>query len=283
MGVTVFLGIFVAILFFVALRRPMCSNISEPTSRAAQWRSRAERAHPILFAAFGLQLMGLLTGLAAPAIPWLYNSYYIVSEFTLTVGSENRYVQYPNVYMIGGGVTTYFGLVFFIFPSTIMLIGATARVRSVAADGRMPPVACCVPSLPAVQALSWIGSFLVLGGALSAYTFCTIFAAALASLDATGAVTGLGSGGALLAFSLFCLFISSILASVAGCCTLGNLPGVGVRRGCCCCVESDAQIFESPAAEAEAKAADAAKAAELGGAPSGTSTLVVRALTTTKY
>jgi len=178
---------------------------------------------------------------------------------------------------IGGGVT-YAGLVLFTFPSTVMLIGATARVRSVAADGRMPSVGCCVPSLPAIQALSWIGFFLTLSGAINAYTFCAMYAMALASLDATGVVTGLGSGGALLAFSLFCLFVSCILTGVAGCCTVGNLPGVGVRRGCCCCVENNADLFEDP------KAAAAAAAAAAGGVPSshgGPGSIVVRAVKST--
>jgi hypothetical protein len=129
-----------------------------------------------------------------------------------------------------------------------------------------------VPSLPAVQALSWLGFFLVLGGAIEAYTFCAMYAVALASLDATGATTGLGSGGALLAFSLFCLFVSCILVSVAGCCTVGNLPGVGVRRGCCCCVENNADQLEDPAAAAAAKTAVGL------GAPGGPGSIVVRAV-----
>lgn len=35
------------------------------------------------------------------------------------------------------------------------------------------------------------------------------------------------------------LLIAAILFSVAGCCTLGALPGVGTSATNCCCAESD--------------------------------------------
>lgn len=44
-------------------------------------------------------------------------------------------------------------------------------------------------------------------------------------------------GGALAGVASVLLFIGAILTSIAGCCCVGNLPGIGRSGSCCCCVE----------------------------------------------
>ena len=52
----------------------------------------------------------------------------------------------------------------------------------------------------------------------------------------------MGPGGNVMAAALACLLASCICFSVAGCCRVGHLPGVGRSASNCCCVEKNADM-----------------------------------------
>lgn len=221
-----------------------------PEAAMEAWKPRARKAWPLLAAANGFLSMGVLTGLAAPLIPWssengdftgvtmpgsLYYSYY---SYYSSYGAPPQRV--PNVYLLGGSVSIFLGLLFCLIGWGLGLCAA-ARVRGVAVYGASTGEGCCAPSMPAIQGLVWTGFVYCLSGAIANWTLTSILLSlsSYSSYYITGSTSGSKSspGGGLLAFSIACLFISAILYSVTGCCALGPLPGVGTASSNCCCVE----------------------------------------------
>ena len=148
-----------------------------PASEAAQhWKSHAERA--LVSLAFGIffTTLGLAIGVAAPAIPWVAvgastESAYFEGKLDLQItGLEFKYkdtlgndASVANPFALPGAVIAYLGLLFFIVPAWIMAAVAACRLRAVSKHGALPPSqSCCLPGLPAIQALSWVGSIVFL-------------------------------------------------------------------------------------------------------------------------
>lgn len=69
-----------------------------PAPHLAAWAEPAQRAHRCLSAAFFFYTLGMLTALAAPAIPWLYIGPISYTGLTVTAWG----FTFPNPYLLGG-------------------------------------------------------------------------------------------------------------------------------------------------------------------------------------
>jgi hypothetical protein len=228
---------------------------SDPAMEA--WMPRARSAWRLIAAANAFLSMGVLTGLAAPAIPWIIqpaseydlyfsglaapaipwiilqpaSEYYLYFSWTGILSTVTGECLSP---LIIGSLAIYFGLFFCLIAWGLGLC-AGARVRGVAVYGRSAREGCCcAPSMPAIQGLLWTGYNFCLGGAVYNYLLTDTV---MSLLYALSGVWTTSPGGDLLRFSLVCLFISACMYSVVGCCKLGPLPGVGTSSTNCCCVE----------------------------------------------
>ena len=185
------------------------------------WKPRARAAWPQLAAANGVLSMGVLTGLAAPLIPWSSEN----GDFTgVTMPGALYYSSYSsfyytgrvtNVYLLGGSITIFLGLLLCMIGWGLGLFAA-ARVRSVAVHGASAGGGCCAPSIPAILGLVWTGFTCCLSGAIANWTLT-----GLLLLDGNSFILGRNAsspGAGLLAFSIVCLFISAVQFSVTGCC-----------------------------------------------------------------
>ena len=220
------------------------------------WKPRAACAFKPLVVGYTLLTLGLLAGLAAPAIPWYAATYSasggggsvtlivsaLSSETVVTSPGANFNLTIVNVILIGGAIV-YAGLAF-VFAAWAMALVAVIRVRGVARSGIAPPVSCCAPSMPAILGCVWTGFAVVLAGSGAAWA---LFRVAV-SIDSPP-ISGLGPGASLLAFAVAAIASGAVLLSVASA-MLGNLPGVGASRANCCCVEM--QALEQPVGAAGA-------------------------------
>jgi hypothetical protein len=227
-AVSVILG---ALLAPLTLLLPY-AGAPEPAMEA--WRPRARKAWPLLAAANGFLSMGVLTGLAAPLIPWssengdftgvtmpgaLWYSYYSFSSYSSYTPPQTV----PNPFLLGGSVSIFLGILFCLIAWGLGL-WAAARVRGVAVHGaRTGGEGCCVPSMPAIQGLVWTGFLYCLSGAAANWTLTSILLtpysySSYSVLSGPSGSKASSPGGGLLAFSIACLFISAILYSVTGCC-----------------------------------------------------------------
>ena len=159
-----------------------------------------------MFAAHVLLTLGALTGIASLAALWS------------SVGFRN-YPPYEDMAVLTTStVFTYIGLLGLVLPAAVMAAVSAVQLRRVAVGGVLPgAVRGCAPSAPAIQGCAWAGTafFLVSGLAgrlLTAYD---------TPLDAFGAT---------------CLVCGCVLTSVAGCCVMGAVPGLGAARSNPCCV-----------------------------------------------
>ena len=224
------------------------------------WKPRAARAFKPLYGGYALLTLGLLTGLAAPAIPWYAMTYSrhplsqtqvfsaLTTDYTVSMGDIGYSISGFTIVIIGGGVV--YGGLALVLAAWVMALLAVIRVRGVARSGVAPPVSGgCAPSMPAILGCAWVGFAVVLAGSGAAWA---LSAAQLASLPP---ISGLGPGAALLAFAVAAIAGGAVLLSVASA-MLGNLPGVGAARANCCCVET--QAMEQPVGAPAAPAAPAA-------------------------
>jgi hypothetical protein len=234
------------------------SRIPSASAPPSAWAPRAARAWTLLFAAFGLLTFAFCTGIAGVASPFLSMSYagigYYYSAFKLcysygSVGQCNDLTSMNVVPVIGGAIVIA-GLVAFSFAAAVLAGVASARVRRVVVQGVLPPVGGCnAASLPAATALAWVGLVVEIVGAAILWGYYTPTAVLNANMWQFGA----GSG--LLAASVATHFVSCLLLSVASCCVLGNLPGVGCARGggCSCCTAEGNAAAAPPEAAAPAE------------------------------
>jgi hypothetical protein len=241
-------GVSIAIALALALLPLLvcCAPHSGGVPHMEAWKPRAARTFKPLYGGYALLTLGLLAGLAAPAIPWyaMTNSSpsqtlsisALTQDLTVAYSSAAGYSFSAITIVTAGGVVVYVGLAF-VLAAWAMALVAVIRVRGVARSGVAPPVSCCAPSMPAILGCAWVGLAVVLAGSGTAWA---LSAALLASLPPT---SGLGPGAALLAFAVAAIAGGAVLLSVAGA-MLGNLPGVGAARANCCCVET--QALEQP-------------------------------------
>ena len=174
--------------------------------------------------------------------------------------------------MLTYSLIIYFGLLLCLAACSLGLL-AGWRVCAVARHGTLPVISgCCLPSLPAIQGLLWMGTFLlsgataanlVLSAGISSGQLCSLpyeYRQTGASAPPTGTRADCygggflsvsattrpryavifqpdNIGGLLMVFSAACIFTSAVFFSVVGCCVLGPLPGVGTSASNRCCVE----------------------------------------------
>ena len=225
-----------------------CAPHSGGVPHMEAWKPRAARAFKPLYGGYALLTLGLLTGLAAPAIPWYAMTYSrhplsqtqvlsaLTMDYTVSMGDIGYSFSGFTIVIIGGGVV--YGGLALVLAAWAMALLAVIRVRGVARSGVAPPVSGgCAPSMPAILGCAWVGFAVVLAGSGAAWA---LSAAQLASLPP---ISGLGPGAALLAFAVAAIAGGAVLLSVASA-MLGNLPGVGAARANCCCVET--QAMEQP-------------------------------------
>lgn len=174
--VSVLLGLLFAGLPFVF------SGSAPPSPRMEAWRPRARKAWPLLAAGNGCLSFGVVTGIAAPAIPWYIGSSDTWTGLQISTLCSSSFVYYrglrcntgvetyTNFYMIGGSVGFYLGLLL-CTVAWILALRAGARVRGVAQRGGAPSVgSCCETSLPAVQGCIWTGTLFCWGSAAANWT-----------------------------------------------------------------------------------------------------------------
>jgi hypothetical protein len=211
------------------------------------WKPRARRAWPLICAANALLSMGVATGLAAPPIPWLVDARRRLSRSYLDehfygwsalfmLGEKSGTVV--NEYLVGGSAGIYLGLLL-CAAAWGQGLRVGARVRGVAVLGATTGAGgCCAPSIPGILGCLWAGFLFVLAGGGVNWVvngFMTLYKRGAFN---PAAAVSTSPGAALLALSVACLFLSAVLYSVAGCCALGPLPGVGIAaHPHCCCVE----------------------------------------------
>ena len=231
--------------------------------KPALWSARARRSWAALYAAYAFLIFSVIAGIAGAASPFfsyalLSGSYSISAYFTSFKscisfsgggGSTGALcAAYFELRATLGGALVIFGLSAFSFPATVITGVASVRVRRVFSADTMPPVGRCkTASLPAATALSWVG-FIVecVGGAL----LWSFYDPLNQLISMTGGYMkgGFSSGSGLLAASIVAHFVANVLLSSAGCCCVGNLPGIGRARRNCCCAEADANAVPIEAA-----------------------------------
>jgi len=247
-GVTasVIVGVVIGAAFVATAALIPCVGPPSPAMEA--WKPRARSAFvPIAVGVF-LQSLGLVTGFAAPLIPWFsmgasgaFSAYtggttsfsagliFTAVDFTYETSFGSVTITSP---LVIGAVIAFVGLIAFVFSSLIMGYVALCRVRAVSKYGAAPPVSCCGPGMPAIQGLAWFGMIMYIIGMAIDWTLIGLIRAVVR-------VGGVGPGGNLAAASFVFLLAGACSYSVAGCCRLGPLPGVGTSRSSCCCIERD--------------------------------------------
>lgn len=179
---------------------------SASSSAARLWAPRALRAWHFMFAAHALLTMGACTGIASLSALWA------------SVSATNAPAISSLSVLVPSTVFTYIGLLGLVMPAAVMAAVSAVRLRRLAVGLEMPPPGIgCAPSSPAIQATAWAGSlFYLISG--------------LAGRLLTRYVNGLD------VWSAICLVVGSVCSSVAGCCVMGAIPGLGSSRSNPCCV-----------------------------------------------
>ncbi len=143
----------------------------------------------------------------------------------------------------------------FFFPAVALASTALFRVVGLLTHGAMPPVAgCCLPGMPAIMALSWVGLILYTAG-LGLQVVAWTDARRLLGFP------GAGPGLSFLAFAYVMLILATLSFSGVGCCCLGPLPGVGVAKSTGCCPEASQDATPPEGAPAVSSSAPAGLAA----------------------
>ncbi len=149
--------------------------------------------------------------------------------------ANGKCVRYSDLFslLLFGSAAACAGAVLFLFPAWVCAAVAAIRLRG-ATLGVPPPVSACTPSFPAIQALTWTGTAVLIAGAATNYYFLEYEQYYATSESLIGS-----PGAAYLGFALLCAIAAATLFSVAGCCCIGHLPGLGRSATCCCCVETE--------------------------------------------
>jgi hypothetical protein len=239
-----------ALVLFCA-HRPRLVISADPSMEA--WKPYAARSFLPFYIGTLLLTLGSLAAIAAIFMPWwmggLSVSYggwsaggnLLISGLTMTaevcvqdVCASTAAGTSPLV--LGAGIV--YGAVFsFLLPGALAAGCIACRMRGVL-WGVAPPNSMCYPSLPSLQTSVWVGTLVaIVGCAVDWWTSGIIVSVLGASSTAVG-----NPGLSYTAFAVASLVASCLLFSIVSCCTLGNLPGLGAKPGCCCCcTERDAK------------------------------------------
>lgn len=178
---SVILGVVSSVVILLTARMCCGPANSSPSPLMDAWKPRASSAFPALAVGIVFQSLGLLTGFAAPAIPWMsvgasasLSSYtgsasvsatviFTTITYTYTDSFGNSVTSSMPAISVVGAVIAYIALCAFIFPSLLISWVAACRMSNVSKWGAAPPTGgCCNPGMPVVQGLSWGGTILFL-------------------------------------------------------------------------------------------------------------------------
>jgi len=217
-------------------RPPGMGAASYHDPRMAPWKARAGASYWFLAAGVLLHAVGIATGLAAPALPWLFSTATASAasvtwsplEFVATAWSGARTAEVvPRT--TAGAAVAYLSMVL-LLPAFALAVSAMARCAAVALLGVAPPIMRVGPGMPALQGLAWAGALLFTLGAAINWEF---FAAARKGLGEAAP----GAGEALMGAAAALLLAAAAVYSLTAGCVLGALPGLGASRTLCCATE----------------------------------------------
>ncbi len=174
-GVVVSVVIGCALAALIVLTSWFCCAPPTKTSSPQMdaWREKASNTLPGVIVGIVLQSLGLVTGFAAPAIPWFstslnlsvmgYSGDYIVTAFIVSYqDSMGNTITMPNVVTIIGAAIAYLALATMVLPSLCFAWLAACRLKNVKTLGAAPPPSCCSTGMPAIMGLAWAGTIVFL-------------------------------------------------------------------------------------------------------------------------
>jgi hypothetical protein len=266
-AVSVIVTIAFSLGLILRLTRFSDADGQQVSPNAEQWKAHAQRSITYIIIGNVLLCFSICATIAGITIPWgslSFSSsdvsyYYSIDAFYLKVQTcdpamcSNTFSQ-PNYYMFGGAIIVYFSNIFFTIPAYALSLNSTLRIMRVYKYGVMPrTTGCCLPSLTAIQGLGWFSFILTLIGYIFAVTMYAVAYSGFGGI-LSSTVFKAEAGSGFTVAGLIALFIANILFSVAGCCSISHLPGIGRSRTCCCCVEKDANaVSDSSTAVAYAQ------------------------------
>ena len=237
-----------------------------------EWKANARGGSALLLAAFAFQTFSLFAGITALFIPWWSGGYSLsstdgsFSTFYATVNAVAQHLRYctstyispsqecveaskTNVPFVGGAAIVIVSLVAFVVPAWLLAAVAGVNLERVVRFNALPSF--IIAGLPAIQGLSWASFTFFAAGeiyfvtASASLSYQELLAVPLAGVPSVVgqptltdiAVAGIGAGASLLTTAVAANFIASTLFSVAGCCWVGSMPGIGMSRTSCCLTE----------------------------------------------
>ena len=101
-----------------------------------------------------------------------------------------------------------------------------------------------------MQGVAWTGTLITFAGAILNWILWGSW-----RFDTFSSTFTTSAGAALMGASIASLFLGTILVSIAGCCCIGHLPGIGTSATNCCGVELNAGFVDASGAAAPYSAA----------------------------
>jgi hypothetical protein len=251
-AVSVIVTILFSLGLILRLTRFSDADGQQVSPTAEHWKAHAQRSITYIIIGNVLLCFSICATIAGITIPWgslSFSSsevsyYYSIDAFNLKMQSCDStmcstVIPYFNVYMFGGAIIIYFSNIFFTIPAYTLSLNASLRIMRVYKYGVMPrTTGCCLPSLTAIQGLGWFSFILTLIGYIFAVTLYAIAYSGFGGI-LSSTIFKAEAGSGFTVAGIIALFIANILFSIAGCCSISNLPGIGRSRTCCCCVEKD--------------------------------------------
>ena len=173
--------------FFCAPQMRKQGRASDTSPFMTAWKAKANNAFPALAIGIVFQSLGLVTGLAAPVIPWLSwratifggDSWITFTTLSYTAqdhlgntntgafvdfGSSSYKGAMSSIGVLGfistiGTSVAYGALCTLVLLSLLFAWLAACRVSNVSKWGAAPSVKCS-PGMPVIQGLSWMGTIL---------------------------------------------------------------------------------------------------------------------------
>ena len=172
--ISMILGVFCFLAILLSARLYCNSTTSTPSPFMDAWKSRTSSAFPVHAMGIVFQSLGLITGFAAPAIPWMSTVFsaslspsasviYSTMTYTYTDSSGNIISGILPFFFYIGSIIAYIALCSLVFPSLLLAWVVACRISNVSKWGTAPPVrGTCNAGMPVVQGLAWGGTILFL-------------------------------------------------------------------------------------------------------------------------
>jgi hypothetical protein len=171
--ISMILGVF-CFLAILLTARLYCKSKETPSPLMDAWKSRTSSAFPVHAMGIVFQSLGLITGFAAPAIPWMSSVFsaslspsasiiYSTMTYTYSESSGKTVSGILPIYIYIGTIIAYIALCSLVFPSLLLSWVVACRMSNVSKWGTAPPIGgTCNAGMPVVQGLAWGGTILFL-------------------------------------------------------------------------------------------------------------------------